>query len=88
MYRIATNESITHINKKKRKNKITDSEYNELALENLESDVYFEGDVIQLKLQKLLPRCPIDNEWYLTCGILMRCLTRKCQRFWALPLAD
>lgn len=58
MYRIATNESITHINKVKRKNKITDAEYNELALENLESDVYFEGDTIQLKLQKAIATLP------------------------------
>lgn len=58
MYRIATNESITHINNKKRKSKITDAEYNDLAIENLESDVYFEGDVIQLKLQKAIATLP------------------------------
>jgi len=58
MYRIATNESITHINRKKRKNKISDVEYNELALENLKSDVYFEGDTIQLKLQKAIATLP------------------------------
>lgn len=58
MYRIATNESITHINKKSRRNKISNEEYNELALENLESDVYFEGDAIQLKLQKAIATLP------------------------------
>ena len=58
MYRIATNESITHINKKARQNNISDAEYNEAALDNLESDVYFEGDKIQLKLQKAIATLP------------------------------
>jgi len=32
MYRIATNESITYINKEAKRNKITNSEYNQIAV--------------------------------------------------------
>lgn len=58
MYRIATNESLTHIKKEARKRNITDEEYNQLNLDKLESDVYFDGDVIQLKLQKAIASLP------------------------------
>ena len=59
MYRIATNESITFLNSKARRNQVSNETLNENALNSLVADVYFEGDEIQLKLQKaisLLPR--------------------------------
>ena len=58
MYRIATNESITFINKKAKRLQITNEEVQELAINNLTSDVFFEGDVIQLKLQKAIATLP------------------------------
>jgi len=58
MYRIATNESITHLNKNAKYAKVTSEELKEQAINNLESDVYFEGDEIQLKLQKAISRLP------------------------------
>lgn len=58
MYRIATNESITCINKKAKRLQITNEEVQELAINNLTSDVFFEGDVIQLKLQKAIATLP------------------------------
>jgi len=58
IYRIATNEAITFINKKAKKNKITNYEVVEKLINNLESDVYFEGDEIQLKLQKAIATLP------------------------------
>lgn len=58
MYRIATNESITFINKKAKRNNITIDAVKERAIENLESDVYFEGDAIQLQLQKAIATLP------------------------------
>jgi len=58
MYRIATNESLTFINKKAKRLQITNDEARELALNNLASDVYFEGDEIQLKLQKAIATLP------------------------------
>lgn len=58
LYRIATNESITFINKRAKRNQMTNEEAQELALSKLESDVYFEGDAIQLKLQKAIATLP------------------------------
>ena len=58
MYRIATNESISHINKKARRCQITNEEYQTNAINNLTADVYFEGDAIQLKLQKAIATLP------------------------------
>ena len=58
MYRIATNESITFINKKAKRLQITNEEVQNLAINNLSSDVYFEGDAIQLKLQKAIATLP------------------------------
>ncbi|SEQ53045.1 RNA polymerase sigma-70 factor, ECF subfamily [Hyunsoonleella jejuensis] len=58
MYRIATNESITLINKNAKRLQITSEEVQQLAINNLISDVYFEGNVIQLKLQKAIATLP------------------------------
>ena len=58
LYRIATNESITFINKRAKRNQMTNEEAQELALSKLESDVYFEGDAIQLQLQKAIATLP------------------------------
>ncbi len=58
MYRIATNESITFINKRAKKQMMSSEELQEQRLERLESDVFFEGDEIQLKLQKAIASLP------------------------------
>ena len=58
MYRIATNESITYINKKAKRLQISNTEVVTLAINNLEADTYFEGDAIQLKLQKAIATLP------------------------------
>lgn len=58
LYRIATNESITFVNNKAKRNGITSEEFQEQVIENLKSDVYFEGDEIQLKLQKAIGTLP------------------------------
>lgn len=58
LYRIATNESITFINRRAKHHQITSLEAQELALSKLESDVYFDGDDIQLKLQKAIATLP------------------------------
>jgi RNA polymerase sigma-70 factor (ECF subfamily) len=58
MYRIATNESITFINKNAKRLQTTNEEVQKLAVNNLTSDVYFEGDAIQLKLQKAIATLP------------------------------
>ncbi|MEM8508396.1 MAG: RNA polymerase sigma factor [Bacteroidota bacterium] len=58
MYRIATNESLTFLSQKSKKLGVTNEALKETLAENLESDVYFEGDAIQLKLQKALATLP------------------------------
>lgn len=58
MYRIATNESITFINKNAKRLQTTNEEVQQLAINNLAADVYFEGDAIQLKLQKAIATLP------------------------------
>lgn len=58
MYRIATNESITFINKNAKRLQITNEEVQQQAVNNLQSDVYFEGDKIQLKLQQAIATLP------------------------------
>jgi RNA polymerase sigma factor (sigma-70 family) len=58
MYRIATNESITYINKKAKRLQVTNEEHQTNAINNLTADVYFEGDESQLKLQKAIATLP------------------------------
>ncbi len=58
MYRIATNESISFINKRAKLLQISNEETQQLALEQLKSDIYFEGDEIQLKLQEAISKLP------------------------------
>ena len=58
MYRIATNESITFLNKKAKRLKISSEELQNQIIDNLESDVYFEGSEIQMKLQRAIATLP------------------------------
>lgn len=58
MYRIATNEAITHLNKYAKINNMASEELQQQAVNNLEADVYFEGDAIQLKLQQAIATLP------------------------------
>ena len=58
LYRIATNESITHLNKNAKRLKITNEEHQSNAINNLKADDYFEGDEIQLKLQQAIATLP------------------------------
>jgi RNA polymerase sigma-70 factor (ECF subfamily) len=58
LYRIATNESLNCL-KKKKKNVIVSGTENISYLEGLmEADVYFSGDEIQARLQRALTRLP------------------------------
>lgn len=58
LYRIATNESLTFLEQKKRKAMSGMSEVNEYLLENLATDPFFDGDEAQLKLQKAIAKLP------------------------------
>ncbi len=58
IFRIATNEAITFINNKAKLNGTTSEELQTKIIENLQSDVYFDGNEIQLKLQKAINLLP------------------------------
>lgn len=58
IYRIATNEAITFINNKGKRNGTTSEAMQTKIVENLQSDVYFEGNEIQIKLQKAIALLP------------------------------
>ena len=58
MYRIATNEAITFMQQRAKKQGISNEEAQQKAINKLESDVFFDGDEIQLKLQKAIAILP------------------------------
>jgi RNA polymerase sigma-70 factor (ECF subfamily) len=58
LYRIATNEAISFINKRAKQMQISSQELQDRAVQNLQADVHFEGDEIQYKLQKAIASLP------------------------------
>lgn len=58
MYRIATNESISFLNNKKKMVFATGDDIEDILLKNLESDDYFDGDKIEKELQKAILKLP------------------------------
>jgi len=58
MYRIATNESITFINKRAKKRNIDLSEMKQDLITNLQSDEWFNGNEIQRLLQEAISKLP------------------------------
>ncbi len=58
LYRIATNESLTFINKRAKTLKISNESLKDTLVTNLRSDPYFDGDAAQLKLQEAIATLP------------------------------
>ena len=58
MYRIATNEALTFLNQKSKINGISSEELQNKTIDNLQADVFFDGNEIQLKLQKAIALLP------------------------------
>ncbi|WP_417352112.1 RNA polymerase sigma factor [Flavobacterium alkalisoli] len=58
IYRIATNEALTFITQKAKKAGISNEEILEKQAQELHADNYFDGDEIQLKLQKAVAKLP------------------------------
>ena len=58
MYRIATNEAITFINQKAKRNGTTSETLQSKIVDNLKADVYFDSNEIQIKLQKAVAQLP------------------------------
>lgn len=58
MYRIATNEALSFINQKAKKNGISSETLQNKVIDNLASDPYFDGNEIQIKLHKAIAALP------------------------------
>lgn len=58
IYRIATNECITFLNRKKMRNNVSLGEDSDYLVQDLQSEAYLTADAIQLKLQKALLTLP------------------------------
>jgi len=58
LYKIAINESISLINKKKALNQISIDDDDSFLVNTLESDEWFDGDEAQVKLQKAIATLP------------------------------
>lgn len=58
LYRIATNEAITFLNSKKRRNWIPLQDTTDPLMNSLKADPYFEGDKLQMKLQQAILKLP------------------------------
>jgi RNA polymerase sigma-70 factor (ECF subfamily) len=58
LYRIATNESITYLNQKKKRAGISLEDASAFLGTSLQSDSYFKGDEIQAKLQQAILTLP------------------------------
>mgnify|MGYP001375363521 FL=1 len=58
IYRIATNEALTHLRKKKRRFFLSIGDVENELTSTLEADTYYSGDEIQLKLQKAILTLP------------------------------
>lgn len=58
MYRIATNEALSFLNQKARKSGISSESLQSKAIDNLTSDVYFDGNEIQIALHRAIATLP------------------------------
>ena len=58
LYKIAVNESITFLNKQRAQNNVSLDDRDTFLVDKLESDEYFDGDALQLKLQKAILTLP------------------------------
>ncbi|MBD3581424.1 RNA polymerase sigma factor [Flavobacterium sp. D33] len=58
MYRIATNEAITFLKQKARKSGISNEALQSKMVDNLESDIHYDGNEMELKLQKAVALLP------------------------------
>lgn len=58
LYRIATNEAITFLNSRKRRSWLSLQDTSDILMQSLQTDPYFDGEEIQIKLQKAILNLP------------------------------
>jgi RNA polymerase sigma-70 factor (ECF subfamily) len=61
IYRIATNEALALLKSRKRKFLLPIVDYENQLAQNLQDDSFFDGDEIQLKLQKAILKLPVKQ---------------------------
>ena len=62
MYRIATNEAITFINKRAKQHNTDPSELQAQLVNNLRADAYYDGNEMQIQLQKAIASLPSKQQ--------------------------
>lgn len=58
LHKIAINESLNFLHQEKQKKEVTDDSGDDYLLRNFEADSYFDGDALQLALQKAIASLP------------------------------
>lgn len=59
LYKIAINESINFLNKERQRNQLSgDTSDDAFLLQNIEADPYFDGEELQLQLQRAIAKLP------------------------------
>jgi RNA polymerase sigma-70 factor, ECF subfamily len=58
LYRIAINETYTFLNKERQKNQSSMTDLEDVMVQNLQGDSYFDGDAAEVKLQKAVLALP------------------------------
>jgi RNA polymerase sigma factor (sigma-70 family) len=58
IYRIATNEALSFLSQKAKKNGVSSEILKNKIIDNLKSDPYFDGDEVQIKLHKAIAALP------------------------------
>ncbi|HOY38469.1 MAG: RNA polymerase sigma factor [Bacteroidales bacterium] len=58
LYRIATNETLNFLKKKKRQHVFSDFDYENYMINSLKEDPYFDGDELQINIQKAIMSLP------------------------------
>ncbi len=58
IYRIATNEALTHLRQQARMRGVNQGEYQQQRVDNLRADAYFDGGDLEIRLQKAVSQLP------------------------------
>lgn len=58
LYKIAVNESINFLNHERQRRQLTDDSDDSFLLSSIEADPYFDGDQLQIELQKAITSLP------------------------------
>ncbi len=80
LYRIATNEAITHLQSISRHASASLDDQGSSITGRLHADEWFDGDEIQVRLKKRSRSCLINNALCLICVITTKYPTKRWQR--------